>query len=101
MKSQFALHCVAPDGESVTERNDFPSVESAWQRAEDMGSRWIFYPISIVTTAGRAAIIRDVPEWFPEEWKGKRLATLLEAIAANSEHAAEYCNGETPFVIYP
>ena len=101
MKTKLALRCLAPDGEHVTEGRDFPDIESAWQRACDMGSRWFFYPVSVVTTAGSAAIIRDTPEGMPKEWIGRRLSTLAKAFAADPDHACEYANGNTPFCIYP
>jgi hypothetical protein len=37
----------------------------------------------------------------PSEWKGKTLGKLKKAFAAHSEHVADYCNGQTPFVIHP
>ena len=96
----YSLKCLAPDGERVTERNDFPTIEAAWSHANDMGSRWFFYPICVVT-AGGSEIIRAVPENFPKEWDGKRLSTLRACFAKHSQHVADFCNGRCPFQLYP
>ena len=97
----YALRCLAPDGEYITERDDFPTIETAWNRANDMGSRWFFYPVGVVTSTGPSAIIRDVPCGMPKEWIGKRFARLCAAFATDSQHACDYANGETPYCIYP
>ena len=100
-REKLAIHCIAPDGEYVTEGRDFPDTDTAWQRVNDMGSRWFFYPIPVVTSTGPAAIIRDVPEGMPKEWIGKRFAALLLAIAADPDDSLAYANGDAPFCIYP
>lgn len=100
----YALRCIAPDGEIKTESNAFPSIRAAWQRADDMGSRWFFYPINVVTGPTRAlarARIVAVPHGVPSAWVGKTLGKLARACAVNSQHAADYCNGLTPFCVYP
>lgn len=91
------LRCIAPDGEFVTE-GDFPSIEQAWERSNDMGSRWFFYPIHIVTGKDR---ILSVPHGMPKEWLGKSIKTLCRAFATHSEHACDYANGQIPFLILP
>lgn len=45
---KYTLRCIAPDGAFVRE-GEFPSVDAAWSRANDMGSRWFFYPFQVVT----------------------------------------------------
>lgn len=45
---KYTLRCIAPDGASVRE-GEFDSIESAWDRASEMGSRWFFYPFHVVT----------------------------------------------------
>lgn len=102
-KNTAALHCLAPDGESVRE-GEFQDVFSAWSRSVDMGSRWYFYPVHVVTGPTRnfnRARILDVPHGMPSEWKGRTLGKLKKVFAANSQHVADYCNGQTPFEIGP
>lgn len=56
----FQLICMSFDGEYVTEGDDFPTIAAAWQRADDMGSRWFFYPFCfVVTVSGKT--IADAP----------------------------------------
>jgi len=104
-KSKFALRCIAPDAEYVTEGINFPTVESAWKRADDMGSRWIFYPIHVVTTNGsmsRKTIIRGVPIGMPSEWEGKTFGRLLDAMKELPHIVTDYVNGSYPhFAVYP
>ena len=99
MKTQYHLKCLAPDGDMVTEGRDFDSIESAWRRADEMGSRWIFFPFCVVTTAG--GIIRSVPEHAPSEWLGRNVKTMAKRFAENSEAVAEYCNGESQLCVWP
>ena len=49
------------DGSYVTEGRDFESVQAAWNRSEDMGSRWYFYPFHFVTTESGKTIV-SAPE---------------------------------------
>lgn len=102
MKNKYTLRCIAPDGEHQTERgyerDGFPTIDAAWDHANDLGSKWIFYPIAVVT-AGET--IRAVPHGMPEEWIGRKLATLCKAFAADSQHVCDYVNGETPCCVFP
>lgn len=93
------LACVAPDGDYVTENGIYRNTRAAWDRSNDMGSRWFFFPIHVVCTPG--LIVADVPHGMPREWVGRKLSTLRAAIASDEEHACEYINGESPFGIYP
>ena len=97
----LSLKCLAPDGAHVTEGKEFPTIESAWNRSENMGSRWYFYPVHVVTSCGPAAIIRDVPQGMSDFWVGRRLATLAKAFAADTDHVMDYLNGKTPYCILP
>lgn len=48
------------DGETKIE-GEFPTVKEAWQRSNDMGSRWFFYPFHfVVTSSGKT--IKDAPD---------------------------------------
>jgi len=104
----YALRCLAPDGTIITESREFPTVQAAWDRSSDMGSRWFFYPIHVVTGPGAPGIHRPalsriiaVPHGMDAEWKGRALGTLAKALAADSQHAADYCNGLTPLCVSP
>ncbi len=92
----FNLDCVAPDGDWITERSDFPTVEAAWARSGDMGSRWFFYPVHVVT-AGKSHVIRGVPQGMPEDWVGRKLTSLAEMIKGHQGHVTAYIKGECPF----
>ncbi len=88
------LICIAPDGAFVKE-GSFDTTEDAWNRAEDMGSRWIFYPIHVVTGAKGKRIV-DVPDDMGKGWIGKNLSTLCKAIAEESDEICEWLNGYAP-----
>ena len=100
MKTIYKLRCIAPDGESVNaSRFDFDTVEAAWEEAGDMGSRWFFYPISVVTTSSQRAarsIIRGVPDGMGKHWIGRQFGTLCKAIAENASEVCDWINGEAP-----
>jgi len=65
----------APDGDFVT---DFYSdnKEDIWDSVNDMGSKWIFYPIVFIATD---KTIVDTPEGL-EHLKGKRITTVRNHI---------------------
>lgn len=84
----------------MTERDDFPSIRAAWEHAADMGSRWFFYPI-LVVTAGRSKVIRGVPDGIMEEWEGRQLATFLKTIREEADAVAEFVRGEAPWYLAP
>lgn len=104
----YNLVCIAPDGAKIVERdrfspNGFDSIEAAWNQNESMGSKWIFYPIRIVTGAsksGRAKIV-SLPHGMSDEWKGKTVDTLIKAIKNNQDEAISYLDGKAPFLILP
>lgn len=76
MKTTYNLICMTFDGDYVTEKTGFDTVSDAWEHADDMGSRWYFYPFHFVTT-GSGITIADTP--YGLEWmKNKRLATITE-----------------------
>ena len=78
----YQLACLSLDGDKVTE-GQFDTVNDALDRSENMGSRWIFYPIHIVT--GQVKIL-DVPDFVETEdgllplmgFKGRHLKTLVD-----------------------
>ncbi len=93
------LICMAPDGATVRE-GQFDSVESCWQRAQDMGSRWFFYPLHLVTGPSRSDLARiaDTPREL-EHWRGRSVRSLARAIAANADHVCDWLNGKTPLAL--
>lgn len=100
MKTKYSLKVIAPDGEYKNE-GDFETVDAAWRRADDMGSRWFFYPVCVVTGNSRQPRIVDLPHGMPSDWKGRTLKKLCAAFAADSEHVCDYVNGKIPFCILP
>lgn len=93
------VYCIAPDGEYKIEGRayrPFRNTAAAWQHVSDMGSRWIFYPIAVVTSI--KGIIAD---GMSKEWIGRRITTLIKTIAADAEHVADYCDRKCPFGLYP
>lgn len=75
------LICMSFDGDYVTE-GQFDSIDQAWNRSNDMGSRWFFYPFHFVTTAS-GKTIRDTPELM-QHLNGSR-------VKAVSKHFEQVC----------
>jgi hypothetical protein len=94
------LICIAPDGEFVCE-NKFKTINEAWERSNDMGSRWYFYPVHVVTSGNKMkSRISAVPDGMPNEWIGKTIKSLVDAFKANSQAIVQYLeHGFFPF--YP
>ena len=81
--NQVNLICMSFDGEYVTEGRGFPSIESAWDRASNMGSRWFFYPFCFVTTES-GKTIKAAPEQL--EWLvGYRTVKVASLFAETSK----------------
>jgi hypothetical protein len=67
------LICMSFDGDYVTE-GTFDSTEDAWERSNDMGSRWFFYPFHFVTTES-GKTIKDA--CYPlDALEGRRVSTV-------------------------
>ena len=62
------------DGESVTDFRDKKTKQEVWNRINDMGSRWIFYPLCFVATD---KTIVDTPDGL-EFLRGKRIKTVIK-----------------------
>jgi hypothetical protein len=61
MAGKKSLICMAFDGDYVTEGlAKFDTISDAWQHANDMGSKWFFYPFCFVTGESNAFVI-DAP----------------------------------------
>lgn len=72
----YSLEFYAPDGASVTE-GEFETIEEATDRWNDIGSRWIFYPIGVVFTPG--GMVKVAPNGF-EYLEGKYRKMFEKAI---------------------
>ena len=81
--AKYNLICMAFDGDYVTEKTGFDSVDSAWKRSNDMGSRWYFYPFHFVTSESGMTVI-DAGHGL-ESFKGKRVNTVVKNFKKVSE----------------
>jgi len=73
------LICMSFDGDYVTE-GTFDSVTDAWERSEDMGSRWYFYPFHFVTT-NSGKTVKDAPELL-QHLNGMRVKQVVQRFAS-------------------
>lgn len=73
----YNLIVMAFDGEVQLERVGFKTVEEAWEHANNMGSRWYFYPFHFVTTASSKTIVEACGSL--DELNGKRLKTVVDS----------------------
>ena len=69
----------SPDGDHITDFRGKKTIQEVWDCINDMGSKWIFYPISCV---GTDRSIVDTPEQF-EEMKRKRIKTVKKYLSEN------------------
>ena len=77
---KYTLRCFAIDGESVRE-GEFPTKQAAWDRSNDMGSRWFFYPVHFVFGPKRCVA---APDEFAE-CEGMTVPEISAHLAANQE----------------
>lgn len=90
-----------PQGDSVSDFYNRQTIDEVWSEINDMGSRWIFYPISFVTTD---KTIVDTPHGL-EFLKGKRIKTAAKFFSEQwAQRADAICNliesGAPFYVIY-
>ena len=78
------LICMSFDGDYVTEGEGFETEAAAWERADDMGSRWYFYPFHFVTTESGLTVV-DAPGPWTEELIGRRVKTVQRWMRAHGE----------------
>ena len=81
----------APDGDWVTDY-EADSVQAVWDKVNDGGSRWIFYPIPAVILSRRhwtspTQHIIDAPDEF-EELRGRSVSTFGRYLRMNQEYVA-------------
>lgn len=58
MNKKYETIAFSPEGEYITE-GEFESKDEAWERINDWGSRWIFYPITGVLKNKRVVEMCD------------------------------------------
>lgn len=93
MKNNYQAVLFAPDGEHVTDFRDSATKDDVWDMVNDMGSRWIFYPIVFVATD---KTIVDTPEGL-EHLKGTRIKTMSKILAnADQNILCDYINNGWP-----
>ena len=68
----FQVICMSFDGEFVTERPEFKWIDDAWEYANDLGSKWYFYPFHFLI---KNETIKDTPINL-EYFKNKRTKTV-------------------------
>jgi hypothetical protein len=83
----YTLKCFSPDGQSVTE-GEFKSIGECWYRSNDMGSRWIFYPIHVVT---KGKTVCDIADEFGF-MKRRKLTTLARYLRENEDEVIDFLN---------
>ena len=79
MKEYKAI-AFALDGKYITE-GEFKTIEEAWNRINDWGSRWIFFPIPAVI---KGNTIVDSCDILPE-WKNKRIKTISKMLEKDGD----------------
>lgn len=82
----YSLICMGFDGEYVIEKDGFTTVNDAWKHANNMGSRWYFYPFHMVTTASHKTVVNA--SYGLECVSGKRLNTVSKLFKKVSEYPA-------------
>lgn len=78
-----------PEGDNVTDFRDRRTKQDVWDAIGNMGSRWIFYPIPVVTTD---KVVVDAPDGL-KFFVGKRIETLRTYLKTEwQERRDEICN---------
>lgn len=82
----------APDGDYVTDFTNTDTKQEVWDKINDMGSRWVFYPICFVAKK----IIVDTPEGL-EHLKGKTIKQISEHLKnTDQDELCKYINNGWP-----
>jgi hypothetical protein len=80
---KYQLIVMSFDGEYQKEFHDFESKEAAWKYADDMGSRWYFYPFYFLTTESGKTIADASYEF--QNLIGERVKYVQACFKAASE----------------
>lgn len=59
MTKKYQAIAFALDGDYITEGN-FETIDQAWERINDWGSRWVFYPLTGVVKNKRVVSFCDI-----------------------------------------
>ena len=62
----------------------FSSIEEAWERNEDMGSRWVFYPFRLIVDQN--GIIAALDDCMSQELVGYQFEDIKKTIQVLIEH---------------
>ena len=73
--------CMSFDGDFQRERPLFDNVDDAWEYADDLGSKWFFYPFVFVATE---KTIKDAPKML-SFLIGKRIKTVQKLFKQHNE----------------
>ncbi|MCK9434334.1 MAG: hypothetical protein M0R32_05810 [Candidatus Cloacimonetes bacterium] len=77
------LICMSFDGDFQRERPSFETEQEGWEYADDIGSRWFFYPFCFLVSESGKTIV-DAPERL--EWTiGKRVDTIARIFKSCSQ----------------
>lgn len=95
----YTLYQVAFDGEYVKD-SEHAKIEQAQQTSADMGSKWIFYPLSVIVkgqtikeTGGQFLNMETDECLLSKKYEGKRFTTLLKDLQKLT-HSMEGMNYE-------
>ena len=99
-KPCYQLICISSDGDTKQEGRDFTSIDAAWQRNEDMGSRWFFFPMRVIAGPTGKRIV-SVPTGMDKLWINHSVAKLCKAIKRNSDDILKWLDGEIPCPLDP
>jgi hypothetical protein len=80
---------VSPDGKDYITDHARPTVADVWDAVSDQGSRWYFYPIPFVVTAGNAGIYRKRIIGAPDGFRHLEGMTVHKAMC-EIENDSEY-----------
>lgn len=80
---------ISPDGDDYVTDHRAATVAEVWELVANQGSRWYFYPIPFVVTAGGTGIERKrivaAPDGF-EHLRGVTVRTAMREIANDPEY---------------
>jgi hypothetical protein len=90
----YQLICMAFDGDYVTERHEFESIEDAWEYSNNLGSKWWFFPFHFVI---KSKTIKGSPinlEYFNNK-RIKTVSKIFNRLSNDPELQGVDCDGFT------